>query len=650
MLSFFRRLINSRVGVVVTLLAVAMLAVLFALSDISSWTRGGGGGTGDSAVIAKVGGTTITAGELTRRVKADVDNFRAQQPTLTVQQYIEGGGFDGTVDRLIDGQVIEQFARRHGMVVSKQAIDSRLAAIPQLQGVDGKFDQKVYEQLLAQRRLSDADVRGDIARSLLIEQLTAPTSGAGQVPLKMALPYADLLLEKRRGTVAFIPTRALGAGAQPTAEELKTFRQRNAARYIIPERRAIQYAIVSPDAVKATATPTDADIAAAYRAQAARFAATEKRTISQVVLADKAAADAFAAKVKAGTAIDVAAKALGLAAARLPSVERKAYTEASGADLAAQVFGAAKGATLGPVKAPLGWTVAHVDAIETVAAKTLDQVRADLAKELTATKTARAMSDLSNKINDAVDARVTFAKIIADHKLTPVTTAPLLADGTDPAKPSAPDPALAPIVKAGFAAQPGDAPQVVATDASGAFAVVAVDKVVAAAPPPPDELRLAVARDFTIDRARRAARVIAADVIRKVNGGTPLAEALKATNLTLPPVEPAAASRAQLQASPKGAPPPLTLMFTMAPRTAKLIEAPNAAGWLIVYLDAIDHGDARGNPEVVRAQQNDLGRQLGSEYVRQFIAAMRSEIGVTRQAEVIAKIRKELLGTTSTAP
>lgn len=649
MLSFFRRLINSRIGVMITLLAVAMLVVLFALGDISSWGNGTGA-PNDGATVAKVGNTTITAGELTRRVKADVENFRAQQPTLTAQQYIEGGGFDGTVDRLIDGQVIEQFARRHGMVVSKQSVDSRLAAIPQLQGIDGKFDQKVYEQLLAQRRLTDADVRKDISRSILIDQLTAPTSGAGQVPLRVALPYADLLLEKRRGTVAFIPTRALGAGVQPTPDELKTFYKRNSARYIIPERRVIQYALVTSEAVKAAATPTDADLAAAYRAQAARYAATEKRTISQVVLADKAAADAFAAKVKAGTAIDVAAKALGLAAAKLPGVERKAYSEASGADLAAQVFGAAKGATLGPVKAPLGWTVAYVDAIETVAAKTLDQVRADLVTELTATKTARAMSDLSTKINDAVDAKTNFAKIVADYKLTPVTSAPLLADGTDPTKPSQPDPALAPVVKTAFAAQASDGPQIVATGAGGAFAVVAVDKIVAAAPPPPEELRLAIARDFTIDRARRAARVVAANVIRKVNGGTPLAEALKATKLTLPAVEPAAASRAQLQASPQGAPPPLTLMFTMAARTAKLIEAPNSAGWLIVYLDAIDRGDARGKPEVVRAQQSDLGRMLGGEYVRQFIAAMRSEIGVTKQAEVIAKVRKELLGTTSTAP
>lgn len=651
MLSFFRRLINSRIGVVVTLIAVGLTVVLFALGDITGASNGLGTGVSDGGVIAKVGNATISAGELKRRVEADVENFRAQQPGLTVQQYIEGGGFDGTVSRLVDGQVIEQFATKHGMYVAKQAVDNQLAAIPALQGLNGKFDQKVYEQLLAQRRLTDADVRRDIARSTLIEQLTLPTSGAGQVPLRLALPYAALLLEKRQGLIAFIPTRSVGAGVQPTADEIKTFYERNRGRYTIPERRLVRYALVTAETVKAAATPTEVEIAGAYRQQAARFAATEKRTISQVVIADKAAAEAFAAKVKSGTAIDVAAKAIGLTAAKLPGAERKAYAEAAGADLAGQVFAAAKGATVGPVKAPLGWTIAQVDAIETIAAKTLDQARAELSGALVAAKTNKLLSDLAGKIDDAIGKKADFADLVAANKLQPLVTPALTADGRDAANPQGqPDPALAPILKAAFAADPGDDPQIVAIGQTGAFAVVALDRVVAAAPPPQAELTPILARDFTIDRARKAARVIAADVVRKVSGGMPLADALKATKLTLPAPERAAASRAQLQAAAQNAPPPLALMFTMAPKSAKLLEAPNMAGWLIVYLDAIERSDPRTKPEVVRAQQNDLGRVLGGEYVRQFIAAMRGEIGVKRNEDVIAKVRKDLIGTSGEAP
>lgn len=654
MLSLFRRILNSRLGALVALIAIGVIGLLFALGDITG-LRGGGGGafrTGgpDAAPFATVGGAELTAAELKRRVQLDVDQFRAQQPGLTVQQYIDGGGFDSSINRLIDGLVVEQFAARHGLVVSKQTVDNQLAAIPALQGLNGKFDQKVYEQLLAQRRLTDAEVRRDIARSTLLQQLTLPSSGANQVSERVADPYAALLLERRSGQIAAIPTQAMGEGKPPSDDELKRFYARNRSRYQIAERRVMRYAIVDASSVQAAAAATDAEIAAAYRQQAARFAASEKRDITQVVIADKGAADALAAKVKGGTSIEAAAKAVGLGAAKLPGLTRDAYAQQAGGELAGLAFGAGRGGVIGPVKAPLGWTVAHVDAVTAIAARSLDQARDELAKQITADKTARALADLNAKLDDAINTHATFAELVADHKLTAQATPPLFADGRDPAAPAAaaPDLTLAAIAKAGFAAEQGDAPQIVATVPGGAFAVVALDKVVPAAAPPIETLKPALTRDFVIDRARAAARVVAAGVLAKVNGGTPLAEALAATGLRLPPAEPIKASRAQIQAAQGRVPPPLALLFSMGAKSARLLEAPGNGGWLIVYLNTIERSDARAQPAVVAAQRADLGRVIGGEYVQQLVQAMRREVGVAKHADVIAQVRKDLLGAGAT--
>lgn len=653
MLSLFRRILNSRVGALVALAAIGVIGLLFALGDITG-LRGSSGfrvGGPDAAPFATVGGVELTAIELKRRVQQDVEQFRAQQPGLTMQQYIDGGGFDASVNRLVDGLVVEKFAVRHGVVVSKQTVDNELAAVPALQGLNGKFDPKVYEQLLAQRRMSDADVRRDITRSTLIQLLTLPSSGATQVSDRVAAPYAALLLERRNGQIGIIPTQALGAGKPPTDDELKSFYARNRARYQIAERRVMRYAIVDADAVKASAAPTDTEISAAYHQQAARFAASEKRDITQVVIADKAAAEALAAKIKSGTPIDAAAKAIGLSAAKLPGLTRQTYAQQAGGELAGLAFGAARGGVVGPVKAPLGWAIAHVDSVTVVAAKSLDQARDELAKEIGADKAKRLLADLNAKLDDAINAHATFAELVADNKLVAQSTAPLLADGRDPAAPApaAPDLTLAAIAKAGFGAEPGDAPQIIATTPGGAFAVVALDKVVPAAAPPIDTLRPALTRDFATDRARAAARVAAAGVLAKVNGGKPLAEALGGTGLRLPPVQPVKVSRAQIQAAQGRVPPPLALLFSMEAKSARLLEAPDQAGWLIVYLDQVERSDAGAQPAVVAAQQAELGRALGGEYVQQFVQAMRREVGVTKRAEVIAQVRKDLLGT-GTAP
>ncbi|PMZ68165.1 hypothetical protein, partial [Pseudomonas sp. FW305-70] len=83
-------------------------------------------------------------------------------------------------------------------------------------------------------------VRTDIADQTLMRHLILPTIGAIQVPVQMALPYASLLLEKRNGTVGFIPSQAVAAGPAPTDAELNTFYTRNLSRYRVPERRIVR--------------------------------------------------------------------------------------------------------------------------------------------------------------------------------------------------------------------------------------------------------------------------------------------------------------------------------------------------------------------------------------------------------------------------
>src|SRR3546814_7553614 len=78
------------------------------------------------------------------------------------------------------------------------------------------------------------------------------------------------------------------------------------------------------------------------------------------------------------------------------------------------------------------------------------------------------MADLRDSIDDAIVGGATFAEVAADKKLTAQTTPPLAATGVDPLDPaSKPDPALSQVVAAGFDAQEGDAPQIVAVGQDG---------------------------------------------------------------------------------------------------------------------------------------------------------------------------------------
>lgn len=643
MLSLIRRLINSRTGLIVTFAFLAIIGLAFAASDITGLAQQGRLPTGSS--VATIGKAEISVAELKRRTQDEMENFRQRQPGLDMVQYVAQGGFDGTLERLISGYALEQFGLKTGMVVSKRAADGQIASVPALQGPDGKFSQTKYESLLAQRRLTDAQIRAEVQRSTLSQQLTVPTEGASQIPLNLAAPYAALLLEKRAGIVGFVPTNAIGVGEKPTESEVSTYYKRNLTRYTIPERRVIRYALVTPAMVKAAATPTEAEIAAAYKAQAARFAASEKRSLSQVVIGGKAEADALVAQIKGGAAIETAARAKGLEAAKIADVDKPAYAKQVTPDIANAVFAAPSGTVVGPLKSAFGWTIIRVDAVKQIAARSLDQARADLTKELGADKLVRTLGAIHDKIDDAIGGNATFAEIVADQKLQTLTTPAVIADGRDPDNGKAqPDPNLSQVIAAGFAAETGDDPQLVPAGVDGSFAVVALDRIIPAAPPPVANISDVVMRDFAIDRARRKARQIAADIVAKVGKGTSLPDAIAQAPVKLPAVQPIGATRAQLAAATKGAPPPLVLLFSMANKTAKLLEAPNSTGYYVIYLDKIERTASVGNPQLLQAMRGDLGKVVGREYVEQFITAIRQDLGVKKNDAVIAQTRKELAG------
>ena len=649
MLGFFRRMINSRIGLIVTFVLLGAAALAFAAGDVTGLrTTGMGGLTGND--VAKVGKGEVTIAQLRSRAQNDMEGFRQQQPTLDMATYITGGGLDGSLARLITSLAFTEFGTSQGMAVSKRTVDGQIASIPGLQGATGQFSPQIYQQLLAQRHLTDQGIREDIARDTMAQQLVLPTSGATQMPMQLALPYASLMLEKRSGSIGFVPTKAMPAGPAPTDADVAAFYQRNVARYGLPQRRLIRYAVVTPDQVTAQSTPTDADIAAAYKAQAARFAATERRTIQQVVVLDQAGAAAIAAKVKAGQSIADAAKAAGLEASTRSDVDKAAYASTSSPAVADAVFAAAKGAVVGPVQGPLGFTVAQVQSIEQVAAKSLDQAKPLLVPELTKQKMQVALSGIHDAIDDALAKNATFDEVVADHKLTPTSTPALTAGGIDPTQPGAkPDPVLGPVVQAGFAAQDGDAPQMVPMGTAGGFAVVALAKIVPAAPRPLADVRQAVIADLMADRARQAARKMAIAIVAAANKGTPFAQAIAASGAKLPAPRPITATRAQIAANPRAVPAPLALMFSMTANNTKMLEAPGGSGYFLVRVDQIVPGNAAGNAAVIAATQRDMGRGVGGEYVEQFIKAVRAQIGVKTDPGAIAKVRADLMGQTNSA-
>jgi len=646
MLNFFRRFTKSRYGLIAVFIFLGIIALAFVAGDVTGIRMNGAGAGGN--VVAKVGSRKITDREVRERVDLFLRNLQREGQNVTMEQFLAQGGLEMTLDEMINSAALVEFAQRSGMQVSKKLIDGEIASNPAFVGLDGKFSQKQFEDLLAQNRIPPAMFREGMTNERYNLWLVNRGTLGSQIPESVLLPYASLLLERRTGTVGLVPTAAMDPGPDPDDKTLAAWYQSRSARYTVPQRRIVRYAVVKPDQLRAGTAATEAEIADAYKKAGNRFAATEKRNVRQLVVLDQATANRIAGEVKGGKTLAAAASAAGLEPTNFEGVEKAALARQTAPAVADAAFAAAQGGVVGPVRSPLGWHVLQVEKIEQIAAKTLEQAHAELAGEISSRKLAQALADLRQKLEDGIGDSKNFDELVADAKLTPGRTPALTAQGTDPENPEfKPDPATAAIMRAGFAIeQPGDDSQIVPIAPDGSFALVGLERIVAAAPRPLAQIRAQVLRDYLVEKALQKARTVATQVIAKVEKGMPMQQALTEAGVTKgPPPKPFDFKRADVL-RPNIAP-YLQMAFRMAPGKAKLVEGTNREGYYVVHLAQVEEHSAAGDQAAIQRVRGDIAPQVGPEYARQFIAAIRNDVKVTRNDKALAQLRADLSRTGS---
>ena len=634
MISFFRKFLSSWI-------VLALFAIILISFAVTGFGSGGAGGLeqlalgGDTA--AKVGSVRISNTTLERHIKARFELAQRQNPTLTFSEFLKTGAFDGVLNQLIDIEAIGIFAKKNDLVISGRLLDSELAKDTGFNDPTGKFDPNVYANEVAKRGFDTKSYEAYTRNVLVYRQLDLPASFQAAAAVSLTIPYAGLALEKRFGATATVSTSRFAGGAAPTEAELTAFYSRSIARYTVPETRVIRYAVFDRSKVEAQSVPTEAEIAAAYAARSAQFAPRETRVFTQAIIQDEAKAKAMAAQIASGTAIAKAATTAGSEAITLDPQEQKGFAALSSDAIAKAAFAAAKGAVVGPLKSPLGWHVARVDAINSIGGKSLAQVRGELVAAQATNKREQVYADLLTKMDDAIGDGVGFDDLVKTFGLTIVKTPPVTEQGKTLDGSAPLDSALLPMLTDAFTAEPDDEPVMVPIASGQRETVYDLEAVSEAAPKPLGNIRNQVAADFLADRATTAARKAAADVVANVEKGTPLAKALSDAGLGA--AQPLSAQRDTVK---KDGPATLTTLFDLSRGKAKVVESADRQSFTIVALERIERTDVSKDVPRINAVRAQLSQAAGQEFAVQLIAAIRAEAGVTRNKEVIERLRTSL--------
>lgn len=650
MISGFRKSLRS--WATVALLFIALMAIV-----VTGFGTGGFGGLGSLSgtganpndTLATVEGKAVPASELSDLINRQYAAARRQQPDLQMTEFLASGVYEQTLNQMITAEAVQHYAAARGLVVSDGQIDRMIVNIPDFRNFTGQFDANTMRQVLQSQNLTEARFRQDIGRQLMQRQLLAPIAIGARVPQSIAREYANLLLERRRGSVGVVPAQAFAAGINPTDAELATFYQQNRRIFITPERRVIRYAMIGPDQVGQAGAATDEEIARVYRANQARFGPRETRDLQHVVLQSEQAARQFVARVRGGTSFADAAAQAGFSARDIgfANQNRGQFAGATTPQAATAAFSAAQGAVADPVRSELGYHVVRVERINATPGRSLESARAEIAAFIERRKRVDALSDLVTRIEDQLRDNVSFEQIARAEHLAIVTTPAITASG-QPAPGGAPWTApaeLAPLLGTAFGMDAEDLEPVVEPLPSGdKVALLEVQRVDPAAPPPlaqiRDQVRAALIQRRALDRARAAAEAI----VRRVNGGAAIAQAFAESQPRLPAPEQVERRRVDISQGGQAPPPPLLMLFSLPQGQARIVPAPNRAGFFVVFHAQRTPGDAGTVPQLTETTRRQFGQTISEEIAQQFARAIELKSEVSRNAEAIRRARNAASG------
>ncbi len=645
MLAAVRRSARSwAAGAILFLALLAMVVTGFGTDGTGGIGSLSGGSTGEA--LAKVDGETLTEQELSDVLNREFSQARQQQPALTMAEFL-GSTFDPIMNQLVLALAVQAFGEDQGLTVSREMIDREIVNIPAFRNFAGQFDENTFRQALAGQNITEAQLRRDIGRSLMQRQLLGPIARGGAVPEGLAREYANLLLERRRGTIGIVPAEALRAGITPTAAEVANFYRQQPARFTIPERRVIRYALIGPEQVAGTAQATDQEIAAVYQQNAATYGPRETRDLQQVVLPDQAAAQRFVASVRGGTDFAAAAQGAGFSATdiTLADPSREQYATTSSPEAAATVFAAAQGAVVGPIRSALGFHIVRVAQVERTPARPLASVRGEIAAAIQQRKLGDGLGALIARIEEKLAEGGSIEEIARGERLNLVTTPAVTAAGQVWGQQYQMPAELQPLLRSAFEVDPEEPePVIEEVEANRRFALMTVDRVLPAAPPPLAEIQDQVRDAYVQLRALERARAVAHQIATRINQGMPAAQAFASAQPRIPAPQSVEMQRLDISRTGAQAPPPLITLFSLPQGRAHVLSAPNGAGWFVVYHERRTPGDAGGQPQLIATTRTEFSNSAAEEMAQQFARSVEIASQVVRNGDAIRQARQRLTG------
>ncbi|OOF48571.1 SurA N-terminal domain-containing protein [Rodentibacter trehalosifermentans] len=223
---------------------------------------------------AKVNGETISQQTFMERYNQEFETRAAQEGEAFLTQS-DSPVFVNTlrqalIERLVDQELLRQYAKELKLNVSDEMIKRAIVSDPNFQS-NGKFDNGLYQQILAQNRLNSDTYASILRGALTLEQMQKGIADSEfMVPVQVK-ENAQVFFQKRIARLATLPLLEAMAKQTISEDEVKSYYEANQKAFVQPEQVKVQYIEVSREDVAKGIQVSDVEIAQYYQDNKAQF-------------------------------------------------------------------------------------------------------------------------------------------------------------------------------------------------------------------------------------------------------------------------------------------------------------------------------------------------------------------------------------------
>jgi peptidyl-prolyl cis-trans isomerase D len=411
---------------------VGVLVISFAIWGIGDIFRGFGRST-----VAKVGDTEITV-EQFRQVYTE----RLQQIGQRVGRPISADQARALgLDRRIIAEVVaetalDQRARQLGLGIADSAVAKLIREIPAFHGLNGQFDQRLFEQRIRAAGYTEPRFVAEQRRFTVRQQLTDSVSGLSAIPKTVIEAFNRFQNERRAIEYVMLDRAQAGDVPNPTPEEIAKYFDTNKAQFRAPEYRKVVVLALTAADVTRWMQITDEDAKRYYEERRTRFVTPGRRQVHQIIFPNAEEAKAAKERIDAGTSFIEIARERGLSEQDI-DLGLIAKTALTGGPLGATAvadaaFSLPEGGVSAPVQARTGTALIRVVKIEPDTVRPFEEAADEIRQEIAKDRTRSEINDKHDKIEDARAAGQTLTEVAQKVGLTATTIDAVDRNGRDP--------------------------------------------------------------------------------------------------------------------------------------------------------------------------------------------------------------------------